>query len=113
VFTTASPNCAEVEQSRPQYAMSGIEIAGLILGAFPVLIYTLEKYREGAEALVDWWRIQRAYRKCRQDLQFHQILFEGNVERFLLPLVLDDDDYKHLWRTLQGRAGKTKSWRSD
>jgi hypothetical protein len=73
-------------------AMSGIEIAGLVLGAFPLLIQVLKTYREGAEALNDWWRIERAYKKTCQDLSYHQILFEGNVERFLLPLVADDDE---------------------
>ena len=75
---------------------SGIELPGLVLGAFPVLIHALECYREGAEALKDWWHIKGAYRKCRQDLTYHQLLFEGNVERFLLPLVVDDDELRSL-----------------
>jgi hypothetical protein len=72
--------------------MSGIEIAGLVLGVFPVLISALKAYREGAETMTDWWKIARAYKKTQQDLSYHQILFEGNVERFLLPLVVDDDE---------------------
>lgn len=84
--------------------MSGIEIAGLVLGAFPLLIQALESYREGAEVLSDWWNIKRAYKKCRQDLSYHQLLFEGNVEQFLLPLVVDDDDLKALMAN-PGNAG--------
>jgi hypothetical protein len=76
--------------------MSGIEIAGLVLGAFPVLLYALESYRKSAEGLTEWWRIQRTVKKCRQDLQYHRILFEGNLERFLLPLVVDDDELQTL-----------------
>lgn len=76
--------------------MSGIEIAGLVLGAFPILLHALESYREGAEVLMDWWRIQRAYKKCRQDLKYHQLLFEGNIERFLLPLVVDEEELRQL-----------------
>jgi hypothetical protein len=34
--------------------MSGIEIAGLVLGAFPVLLYALESYRRSAEGLTEW-----------------------------------------------------------
>ncbi|KAF2744653.1 hypothetical protein M011DRAFT_496157 [Sporormia fimetaria CBS 119925] len=88
--------------------MSGIEVAGLVLGAFPILIRALESYREGAEFLGDWWRIQRAYTKCRQDLQYHQVLFEGNVERFLLPLVVDDEELKNLMSDPAGEA-----WRDE
>lgn len=76
--------------------MSGIEIAGLVLGAFPLLLYALDNYRKGAEGLTEWWRIQRTFKKCHQDLSYHQILFEGNVERFLLPLVVDDDELRAL-----------------
>jgi hypothetical protein len=76
--------------------MSGIEVAGIVLGAFPLLIHALESYREGAEVLNDWWNIKRAYKKCRQDLSYHKLLFEGNVELFLLPLVVDEDELKVL-----------------
>lgn len=84
--------------------MSGVEIAGLILGAFPLLIHALEHYGKGAELLTDWWRIQRAYTKCKQDLEYHKILFEGNVEQFLLPLVVDDDELKTLLEDPAGEA---------
>jgi hypothetical protein len=83
--------------------MSGIEIAGLVLGAFPILIYALESYREGAEVVGDWWRIERAYTKCKQDLKYQQLLFEGNIERFLLPFV-DDDELKQLMENPAGTA---------
>lgn len=76
--------------------MSGIEIAGLVLGVFPLLIRALEGYREAAEVGRDWWRIQRAYDKCFQDLKYHQMILEGNIERFLLPLVVDDEEMKTL-----------------
>jgi hypothetical protein len=72
--------------------MSGIEIAGLILGAFPLLIQALKTYREGAEVLNDWWKIERTYKKTTRDLKYNQLLFEGNMERLLLPLVADDDE---------------------
>ncbi|OCK77569.1 hypothetical protein K432DRAFT_303900 [Lepidopterella palustris CBS 459.81] len=84
--------------------MSGIEIAGLIMGAFPLLMAALERYREGAELLSDWWRIQRAYKKCKQDINYHRILFEGNLEEFLLPLVADEDELKVLMANPAGEA---------
>jgi hypothetical protein len=54
--------------------------------------------------LMDWWRIQRAYKKCRHDLNYHRILFEGNIERFLLPLVADDEELKSLMADPAGDA---------
>jgi len=88
--------------------MSGIELAGLIIGVFPLLIHALERYGEGAELLSDWWRIQRAYKKCKHDLEYHQILFEENVERFLLPLVVDDDELKTLMNDPAGELWEEK-----
>lgn len=84
--------------------MSGIEIAGLILGTFPLLIAALDSYREGADVLVDWWRVQRAYKKCRQDVMYHHILFEQTIERFLFPFVVDDDEFKTLMADPAGDA---------
>jgi hypothetical protein len=84
--------------------MSGIEIAGLVLGAFPLLIHALESFREGAEMVGDWWRIERAYRKCKQDLRYHRLVFEGNIERFLLPLIVDDDELRQLMKNPTGTA---------
>lgn len=76
--------------------MSGIEIAGLVLGAFPLLLRALDDYREGAETLRDWWRIERTYKKCHQDLCYHRLLFEDVVELLLLPLVADSVELKTL-----------------
>jgi hypothetical protein len=84
--------------------MSGIEIAGLVLGAFPLLIHALESFREGAEMVGDWWRIERAYSKCKQDLGYHRLVFEGNIERFLLPLIVDDDELRQLMKNPTGTA---------
>ncbi|KAF2786117.1 hypothetical protein K505DRAFT_290273 [Melanomma pulvis-pyrius CBS 109.77] len=84
--------------------MSGIELAGLALGAFPILIHALESYREGAEVLKDWWHIQRAYKKCKHDLNYHRTIFEGNIERLLLPLVVDDDELTDLMGDPAGEA---------
>lgn len=72
--------------------MSGIEIAGLLLGAFPLLISALEHYRQSAEVFEDLWRIKREYRKCKNEIKLQEIDFETNLKRFLLPLVVDDNE---------------------
>ena len=71
--------------------MSGIEIAGLLLGAFPLLISALEHYRQSAEVLEDWWHIRKEYNKCKNEIKVQELAFEENLERFLLPLIVDDD----------------------
>lgn len=49
--------------------MSGVEAAGFVLAAFPLLISALEHYRESAEVLKDWWRYKREYRKVK--VEYH------------------------------------------
>lgn len=41
--------------------MSGIKVAGLILGAFPVVISALEGYRKAFKPLKSWWKFQRTF----------------------------------------------------
>ena len=72
--------------------MSGIEVAGLLLGAFPLLISALEHYRQGAEVLEDWWHIRKEYNKCKNEIKVQELAFEDNLERFLLPLIVDDHE---------------------
>lgn len=86
--------------------MSGVEVVGFILAAFPLLISALEHYRESAEVIDDWWQIKREYKKCRHDIQFHKLTFEGHLERFLLPLVVNDDEIESLLADPGGKGWK-------
>src|ERR1700712_3587977 len=76
--------------------MSGLEAAGFVLAAFPLLISALEHYRASAEVLSDWWQVKREYRKCRDEIRFHQLAFEQNLEKYLLPLIVDEDELQDL-----------------
>lgn len=72
--------------------MSGIEAAGFVLAAFPLLISALEDYRQGFEVLEDWWRIRKEYKKCKQDINLQKLVFEENLEELLRPLVRNEDE---------------------
>lgn len=76
--------------------MSGIEAAGFVLAAFPMLISALEHHRQGYEVLEDWWRFKKEYKKCKQTLKLQKLFFEENLEQLLRPLVRDDDDLRLL-----------------
>ena len=76
--------------------MSGVEIAGFVLGAIPLMISSLEHYRETAEVLEGWWKIKSEWRKCKNNLNYHKVAFEENLEELLLPLIADEDKLKLL-----------------
>ena len=84
--------------------MSGIEAAGIALGVFPIILSALEKYRESAEVVGDWWKFKRKYVKCKRDVEYLQFCLSSNLEQLLLPLVCDDDQIEALMKD-PGGAG--------
>ncbi|KAF2818116.1 hypothetical protein CC86DRAFT_337510 [Ophiobolus disseminans] len=76
--------------------MSGLEVAGVVLGAFPLLISGIEHWRGVAKVGGFYWRIRKEYTKCQRDIQFHEILFKNNLRELLLPLIPDADEVAQL-----------------
>jgi hypothetical protein len=89
--------------------MSGLEIAGLALGAFPLMLHLLEDYRKGAEVLSDWWRIRRAYEEWKHDLAYHQTAFQLSSKLILMPLMVDDELEQFL-NDPTGQIWRDKMW---
>ncbi|KAI1370312.1 hypothetical protein F4677DRAFT_367696 [Hypoxylon crocopeplum] len=71
--------------------MSGIEVADLVLGAFPIAIELLDKYREVATRAGLFYQIKLKHRQCRNRLECERLVFTGNLKQLLLPLVVDDE----------------------
>ena len=86
--------------------MSGIEVAGLVLGGFPILITALEKWKDGAQVLQGWWQIKREYRRCVHDIEYQKLNFERNLEECLLPLITDDNQLRILIADAGGDSWK-------
>jgi hypothetical protein len=72
--------------------MSGLEVAGVVLGAFPLLISGLEHWRDVAKVGGFFWRVRKEYTKCQRDVQFHEIVYRRNLKELLLPIVSDADE---------------------
>ena len=62
--------------------MSGIEVAGLVLGAIPVLITALELYSKGAR-LDALWKIQFALDPIRRELRAELQIYKNTCEELL------------------------------
>lgn len=83
--------------------MSGLEVAGLVLGAFPIAIEILDRYKEVARRLGFWYKIAAEHKKCDSQLKYHKLLYENNLKRLLLPLTGLED--KQIDKLLQNPAG--------
>ncbi|MCJ1392198.1 hypothetical protein MMC18_005065 [Xylographa bjoerkii] len=71
---------------------TGVEIAGFVLAALPLVISGLEHYAEGVETIERWWRYQREFAATKRLLAAEQIILEGTCERLLNGLVTELDE---------------------
>lgn len=83
--------------------MSGLEVAGLVLGAFPIAIEVLGRYKEVARRLGFWYKVAAEHKKCDSQLKYYRLIYENNLKRLLLPLTGLDD--KQIDKLLQDPAG--------
>lgn len=78
--------------------MSGIEIAGLVLGSFPILLNCLEYYRKGFEPLEEWWNFRTQFIAFVDDIRHQMMKYNENIIRLLDPIVADNDSLSALVR---------------
>ncbi|PGG95724.1 hypothetical protein GX51_08147 [Blastomyces parvus] len=76
--------------------MSGIEIAGVLLATFPLIISGLEHWRDVAKVGGYLWRVREGYKKCLRDVQLYEIVYKRNLQELLMPMVADEEEVKHL-----------------
>ena len=75
--------------------MSGIEIAGLVLGGFPLLVSAAEHYKEGWEPLMRWKRFRTEFLRFIDAIDIEKQLFDQMLERFLISAEVSQDELQH------------------
>ncbi|RSL80970.1 hypothetical protein CEP51_006180 [Fusarium floridanum] len=71
--------------------MSGFEIAGIVLGGFPILIEAaqpLSRYFQGAER---WWHFKRDFITLISTIEDESIAYSQNLELLLTPVDIDPE----------------------
>jgi hypothetical protein len=71
--------------------MSGIEIAGLVLSAMPLIISSLVSYRRGLDQMADWASFRPCFRQLVHDIQLQSTHFKQTVETMLLKIGIEDE----------------------
>jgi len=69
--------------------MSGIEVAGLLLGAFPLIISAMEHYEDIKKPTVIWWKIRRAHKRDYGKIKDCELAYMHQMELLLYPLLND------------------------
>ena len=75
--------------------MSGFEIVGVILGAFPLILSAIDGYGKGLEHLDTVWRYDKKLKVFERQIQREQQSYRNNLEQLLEPLI-DVKDMKTL-----------------
>ena len=69
--------------------MSGVEAAGLVLGAIPLIVSAAEHYREGFEPLREWWKFETEFQSFVEELEVQDKIFSNNIEKLIQPYASD------------------------
>ncbi|OAL40253.1 hypothetical protein AYO20_00673 [Fonsecaea nubica] len=75
--------------------MSGLEIAGLVLGALPIVASLIGEYREGVDtimSIISTRRYRREVRRYQDGLSTESTIFQNTLERVLVQIVHDEED---------------------
>jgi hypothetical protein len=77
-------------------AMSGFEVAGIVLGAFPIALEALKQYEVVKTQIRLWRKIQEEYVDCKDEILFQQLCYEDSLRDLLAAAAIDEDIAKDL-----------------
>ncbi|KAG9195992.1 hypothetical protein G6011_01113 [Alternaria panax] len=75
--------------------MSGIEVAGLVLGALPLIIQGIESYREGLSTLKSMWDREHEFPALLRKLRAQHVHYELNI-RILFGSITSDAEWTRM-----------------
>ncbi|THY76891.1 hypothetical protein D6C86_02375 [Aureobasidium pullulans] len=84
--------------------MTGIEVAGVILAAPPLLVSWLEHYRQVFEYLGCWKKFRAEYRQCQTQVQNLELSLNFTLEKLYLPFVESVTELERLKETPDDNA---------
>lgn len=90
--------------------MSGIEVAGLVMAAFPLVIAGLKSYSEGVENIKSWRRYRRQLNDYQEQLETQQTCFLNTMTHVLDGIVATDLEMNALIEDPGGPAWKINKY---
>jgi len=72
--------------------MSGFEIAGLVLGAFPLLLEAAKELRGVFRDVRTWWKFEREFEDLISSVEREQIAFSLNLDILLARLDISEEE---------------------
>ncbi|KAK1515138.1 uncharacterized protein CCOS01_13331 [Colletotrichum costaricense] len=78
--------------------MSGFEIAGAVLGGFPILLNCIDYYRGALEPMDNWWHFRKYLIEFVDDIRHQNMRYHDNLIRLLDPIIPDNESLVNLIR---------------
>lgn len=69
--------------------MSGLDVAGLALGALPLAILAVKQGIEVKHTIKDWRKIERTYIRVKNRLTYSNLFLRLQLRKLVLPLLVD------------------------
>ena len=82
--------------------MSGIEVAGIALAVFPILVDGLNHVIEGIQTIKRWKRYRLKLKEYAHLLETAQVYFLDTLDELLGDIVHSDEELEHLLREPRG-----------
>jgi hypothetical protein len=76
--------------------LTGVELAGLALAVFPLVISGLEHYEEGFQCIKEWIRFRVEFSRFLNAVCRQKIFFRQNIEALLSPIVESEYEMSQL-----------------
>ncbi|OBR06237.1 hypothetical protein CH63R_10357 [Colletotrichum higginsianum IMI 349063] len=67
--------------------MSGLEVAGIVLGSIPLIISALEHYKQGESIIKIWRNHERELKRLIRNLKIERVRLQNVLERLLIGIV--------------------------
>lgn len=85
--------------------MSGFEIAGIILGAFLLLVNSARYVRTGLENSKSWWLFETTFADFVSKVETQEIAYCQVLKQLAGLLDITDEEYEGLWKGSIRRYG--------
>lgn len=76
--------------------MSGLEIAGLVLGAFPIVCGIARELEDVFQNAMSWWEFERSFENLIAGIRTQEIAYQQVLERLVEHLDVPEDEYNSL-----------------
>ena len=78
--------------------MSGIEAAGIVLAAFPIVVNGLQHFTDSVETIKRWRRYKKELAKYRRTLETQEIFYLNTIERLFEGIIQSHDELDALMK---------------